>query len=238
MYKVSSLIVDSLLSFWQRVPGPVIHNLEKGRALKKLFWHLNVDGISGAYLEFGVAHGHSMRSAQIAEATSHSKKLGVKRVRRGLYGFDTFDKFVGDAVLDDHPTWRGDAFNVPLKKVKKRFRYAKNVKFFKLDVNTLALDKELDYQHFGIQEKASIILFDMDLYQPTRSALEWSVGLLQQGTFLVFDEYFAFAGNQQRGEARALKEFLEEHPEFSVREFDNYGAGARIFIVDMCQPTH
>ena len=233
MYKASSLIVDLVLSFWQRIPGSVIHNLEKARALKKLFWHLNVDGISGAYLEFGVAHGHSMRSAQIAEATSYSEKLGIKRVRRNLYGFDTFEKFIGDAVLDAHPTWNGDLFNVPVEKVRRRFRNAKNVKFSKLDVNTLVSNKELDYGYFEIYEKASIILFDMDLYGPTRSALEWSAGLLQQGTFLIFDEYFAFAGNQQKGEARALKEFLDKHPEFSVREFDNYGAGGKIFILDV-----
>ena len=233
MYKVSSLIVDLVLSFWQRIPGPVIHNLEKARALKKLFWHLNVDGISGVYLEFGVAHGHSMRSAQIAEATSHSEKLGIKRVRRNLYGFDTFEKFIGDALLDTHPTWNGDLFNVPVEKVRRRFRHAKNVKFSKLDVNTLISDKELDYGHFKINEKASIILFDMDLYGPTISALEWSAGLLQQGTFLIFDEYFAFAGDQQKGEARALKEFLVKHSEFSVREFDSYGAGGKIFIVDI-----
>ena len=75
MYKVSSLIVDLVLSFWQRIPGPVIHNLEKAWALKKLFWHLNVDGISGAYLEFGVAHGHSMRSAQIGRRLHTLKSL-------------------------------------------------------------------------------------------------------------------------------------------------------------------
>ena len=232
MYKVSSLIVDLVLSFWQRIPIPVIHNLEKGRALKKLFWHLNVDGIHGVYLEFGVAHGHSMKSAQIAEMTSHSKKLGIKRVRRNLYGFDTFEKFVGDPIVDAHITWNGDLFNVPVEKVKRRFRKAKNVNFSKLDVNTLVSDKALDYEYFEIREKAVIILFDMDLYGPTKSALEWSVGLLQQGTFLVFDEYFAFAGDQQKGEARALKEFLDGHPGFSVREYDNYGAGGKIFIVD------
>jgi O-methyltransferase len=233
VYKVSSLIVDLVLSFWQRIPGPVIHNLEKARVLKKLFWHLNVDGVSGVYLEFGVAHGHSMRSAQIAEATSYSEKLGIKRVSRNLYGFDTFEKFIGDPVLDNHPTWNGDLFNVSVEKVRRRFRHAKNVKFSKLDVNTLVSNTALDYGNFEIYEKASIILFDMDLYGPTRSALEWSAGLLQQGTFLIFDEYFAFAGNQQKGEARALKEFLDKHSEFSVREFDNYGAGGKIFIVDM-----
>lgn len=233
MYRTTSLIVDLVLSFWQRIPGSVIHNLEKARALKKLFWHLNVDGISGAYLEFGVAHGHSMRSAQIAEATSFSQKLGIHRIKRNLYGFDTFEKFIGDAVLDVHPTWNGDLFNVPVEKVRGRFRNAINVKFAKLDVNTLVSNKALDYKHFGINEKASIILFDMDLYGPTKSALEWSAGLLQQGTFLIFDEYFAFGGNQQKGEARALNEFLDKHSEFSVREFDNYGAGGKIFIVDI-----
>ena len=95
MYKITSLIVDFVLGIWQRVPGPVIHNLDKARMLKKIMWHLNVDGVNGDYFEFGVAHGHSMRAAQQAVKHSHSNKLGVKQIQRQLFGFDTFDKFIG-----------------------------------------------------------------------------------------------------------------------------------------------
>jgi hypothetical protein len=73
----------------------------------------------------------------------------------------------------------------------------------------------------------------MDLYGPTKSALFWVSGIIQQGTFLIFDEFFAFGGDQKKGEARALKEFLEVYTQFSVREFANYGSGGKIFVVDL-----
>jgi hypothetical protein len=233
MYKLTSFVVDMVLNFWQRVPGPVIHNLEKARALKKIFWHLNVDGILGDYIEFGVAHGHSMRSAEIAEKSSHSKSMGITRVPRQLFGFDTFEKFIGDPDLDNHPTWEGESFNVPYESVKRRFIKSKNVHLFKLDVNTLISDLNHTFDKFGLKSKAAVILFDMDLYGPTKSALFWVSGIIQQGTFLVFDEFFAFGGDQKKGEARALKEFLEAHTEFTVREFANYGSGGKIFVVDL-----
>jgi O-methyltransferase len=233
MYKLSSFAVDSVLNFWQRIPGPVIHNLEKARALKKIFWHLNVDGVEGDYLEFGVAHGHSMRSAEIAEKSSHSKQLGIRHIPRQLFGFDTFDKFIGDPDLDSHPTWEGDSFNAPYKSVKRRFHKSKNVHLFKLDVNTLTSDQDVSFKTLGINNKAAVILFDMDLYGPTKSALFWVSGIIQQGTFLIFDEFFAFGGDQKKGEARALKEFLEVYTQFSVREFANYGSGGKIFVVDL-----
>lgn len=227
------MIVDLVLGFRQRTPGPVIHNLEKARALKKLFWHLNVDGLDGEYLEFGVAHGHSMRAAQIAEKTSFSKSLNIKYTSRNLFGFDTFEKFIGDATLDSHPTWEGSSFNVPYSAVSRRFKRAQNVHLHQLDVNLLADTPDMyDYEHFGINKKAVIILFDMDLYGPTKSALVWCAGLIQQGTFIVFDEYFAFGADTNKGEARALKEFLEMHPEMHLRDFASYGAGGKIFVVD------
>ena len=69
-YRVTTIPVDLVLFFWQRIPGLVIHNLAKARTLKTIFWHLNVDGLHGDYLEFGVAQGNSMRAAEIAEKTS------------------------------------------------------------------------------------------------------------------------------------------------------------------------
>ena len=41
-------------------------------------------------MELGVAIGHSMRAAEIAEHSSHLYSLGIQRVHRKLIGFDTF----------------------------------------------------------------------------------------------------------------------------------------------------
>lgn len=233
MYKISSWIVDVILRFWQSIPILVIHNLDKARTLKKVFWHLNVDGMEGDYIEFGVAHGHSMRAAQYAVQQSSSKSLGIKHIPRDLYGFDTFDKFIG-GEFDSHPTWEGNAFNASYSKVSKRFASVTNVHLHQIDVNLLDVQNSShSYSSFGINRKAAVILFDMDLYTPTRSALFWMKGLIQQGTFLIFDELHAFAGDSNKGEARALNEFIEMNPLLSLREFCNYGAGGKVFIVDL-----
>ena len=234
MYFITSRIVDLVLNLWQRVPGPVIHNLEKARVLKKVFCHLNVDGVEGDYFEFGVAHGNSMKAAELAERHSHFNSLGVKHIPRNLYGFDTFENFIGGGIIDSHPTWEGDLFNVPQKLVQRRFKRSRNVHLFKLDANLLDQGlEEYDYSRFGIKRKAAVILFDMDLYGPTKSALTWATNLIQQGTFLIFDEFFSFGGDQDKGEARAVNEFVTENSNLILRDFGTYGVGGKIFVVDL-----
>lgn len=231
----STRLVDLVLRFWQRIPAPVMHNLEKAHAIEKIFWHLNVDQFEGCYIEFGVAHGHSMRSAELAERNTHSKVIGVKRVPRNLFGFDTFEGFQSDARIDSHPTWEGTLFNVPLSQIQSRFSSSKNIKFIQMDAARLIGDdgKIVNSLDLGISENAAVILFDMDLYEPTYSALCWSRQLIQTGTFLLFDEFFAFGGDSNKGEARALREFLEKNPDVRVRDYDSYGAGGKIFVVEI-----
>jgi len=231
----SSFLVDLVLKLWQAVPALVLHNLEKAHAIKKIFWHLSVDQFEGCYIEFGVAHGHSMRSAEIAERTSESKAIGVKRIPRKLFGFDTFEGFVSHTTDDMHPIWEGTMYTAPLKDIQRRFRRSNNVQFIKMDATKLVKTggSVIGADEFGITDKAAIILLDMDLYEPTISALRWSRQLLQTGTFLLFDEYFSFGGDSNKGESRALNEFLEENPDIRVRDYSSYGAGGKIFVVEI-----
>lgn len=231
----STHLVDFVLRLWQRIPAPVMHNLEKAHAIKKIFWHLNVDQFEGCYIEFGVAHGHSMRSAEIAERSTYSKVIGVKRVPRNLFGFDTFEGFQSHSQIDSHPTWEGTLFNVPLSQIQRRFSSSRNVKFIKMDATRLIDDngKIADSNDLGISENAAVILFDMDLYEPTFSALCWSRQIMRTGTFLLFDEFFAFGGDSNKGEARALREFLDSNPDVRVRDYGSYGAGGKIFVVEI-----
>ena len=243
-YFISSKIVDSVLALWQGIPAPVIHNLEKARVLKKIFWHLNVDGVPGDYFEFGVAHGHSLRAAHLAINSSHSKSLGIRKLDRTVHGFDTFESFRSDSPLDEHVTWNGSAFNVSLDKVSKRFKKADGLKLYKINALDLIVEGQLrSTTEFKISSQAAVILFDMDLYSPTKAALNWSKQIIKPGTFLIFDEYYSFSGDPRKGEARALSEFLVENPDISVRDYSSYGAGGRIFIVhfeprQLASPTY
>ena len=235
-YKMTAIIVDLVLFFWQRIPGLVIHNLSKARMLKIIFWHLNVDQMNGDYLEFGVAHGHSMRAAAIAERNSFSRKIGVPHVKRNLYGFDTFDQFESTSELDSHGTWKGDKFSASLDKVQRRFKHNKNVTLVQVDANTLTTKEgNVSKEIYGLNQGAAVILLDMDLYAPTLAALIWCRELLQQGTFIVLDEYYSFKGREDLGEARAVNEFLHLYPEVILRDFCTYGAGGKVFIVNLSQ---
>jgi hypothetical protein len=229
----SFIVVDIVLKLWQRIPAPVIHNLEKAKVLKLLFWHLNVDQLPGNYIEFGVAHGHSMRAAVEGNRRSFSKTIGVKSSQRNLYGFDTFEGFKSNSVIDSHATWNGDLFTKSIAAVERRFRHHKNVFFYKVNaVELVSNGIPRPLTDFNISGLAALIMFDMDLYEPTLNALIWVRQLMQPGTFLIFDEFYSFAGSSSKGESKALTDFLNIHKELKLREVMTYGAGGKVFVVD------
>jgi hypothetical protein len=232
----SSWLVDLVLRLWVRVPAPVHHNLGKAAMIKKCFWHLNVDAIKGDYLEFGVAMGHSMRSAEIAERTCHLSKLGIDHVPRKLIGFDTFASFKSNEEIDNHATWVGSNFNVELAKIRRRFKKDIDVRVFLNKCDATGLVDEfgkptINHESTGMAGPIALLLLDMDLYGPTLSALKWCRPRLQVGTIIMLDEYFAFAGRKDRGECLALANFLETYPEIELRQFNFYGSGGAVFIV-------
>ena len=232
----STNLVDLILRLFGRIPAPVQHNLSKASMIKRCMWHLNVDQIEGSYVEFGVAMGHSMRAAEIAERSSHLTSLGIQRMHRKLIGFDTFSQFLSDNPIDNHMTWSGTAFNIPLESVEHRFRkdLGKRIFLNQQDATKL-VDSQgeilLTHESFGLDGPIALLLLDMDLYEPTIAALRWCRSRIQSGTIIFADEYFAFGGRTDRGEALAIREFLQENPKISLRQFGFYGAGGAVFIV-------
>lgn len=225
-------IVDVVLMVWQKMPPIAFHNLAKASMLKKIFWHLAVDGQTGLYLEFGVAQGNSLKAAVLANNAAKSKIIGVRRINRNYFGFDTFEQFESDSASDIHPTWQGTMFNKSFELIKKRFKKYPEVLLVKVDVLSLKRSYPDPTTLVGKQNFAAVILFDMDLSAPTQAALEWCEPLMQQGTFLVFDEPFAFSGNSQKGEMAAFQKFKAAHPNITFRHFGSYGAGGLVYILD------
>ena len=234
--KNAVLAPDLVLRAVGLIPAPVIHNIAKSFTLKMAFWHLAVDKVEGAYIEFGVASGNSMRSAELAEKRTHSKSLGIDRVRRELVGFDTFDSFSSNSPADLHSTWQGKNFSVPISRVKRRFRRAKErVSFHSMDCSKLGApsDEYGPIERYVRSEKIALVLFDMDLGGPTELALDWICSKLQSGTIMIFDEFFAFKGSPLKGEALAWSLFLERNPRVSARMIKTYGDGGAVFQISM-----
>jgi hypothetical protein len=213
----------------------VIHNIEKATMIRKLLWQLNTDATPGDYYEFGVAQGNSIRAAELAIRKSKYPKLGIRGLSRNIYGFDNFTGFSSLSIIDSHPTWNGEKYNHSLAKVKKRFRKIKNVNLIQTDVCNMLDSGDIltNGSQWGIpfDSEASLVLFDLDLYAPTKSALNWIKPKLKQGTFLMFDELFYFAARNDRGELRAFLEFQNENPKLQFTKIASYGAGGQVFVV-------
>ena len=227
-------VVDIFLEIVQRIPPIVLHNMEKAKMLKLVFWHLAVDGMGGDYVEFGVAQGGSLKAAILANKFSKSKLIGVNSVSRNFWGFDTFQKFLSENQSDKaHPTWHGSKFNSNYEIVARRFKKFKFVKLIAVDVSQLRQMYPTPSLSLGISKQAAVIFFDMDLYSPTLSALRWVSPIIGQGTFLIFDESFAFSGDVRKGEAAALTQFMVSRSDINLRYFGSYGAGGVVYIVDL-----
>jgi hypothetical protein len=70
--------------------------------------------------------------------------------------------------------------------------------------------------------KAAVILIDSDLYESARCALEFVKPLIADGTIIIFDEWNAYAKNDEKGERKAFCEFLAANPEMEAIEIGSH----------------
>jgi len=54
---------------------------------------------------------------------------------------------------------------------------------------------------------------------------------LQDGAMVLFDDWFHYKGDPNKGEARALREFLSAHPRWEAVQYRSYGVFCNAFIL-------
>ncbi len=69
------------------------------------------------------------------------------------------------------------------------------------------------------------------MYESAQGRSDGVAPILQEGTVLLFDEWFSYKGNPSKGEARAFFEFLEAHPEWGAQHYQAYGPYSNSFIL-------
>lgn len=67
---------------------------------------------------------------------------------------------------------------------------------------------------YGIK-KLAFVHIDCDYYSSTKEVLNYIEPYLQEGTVILFDDYYCFKGNEQYGEQRAFNEFKKANPKLS-----------------------
>lgn len=222
-YRLQELVIRIVA----RVHPQIEHSVGKITGLKHAFHFVNYEGIPGDYVEFGMFEGASFISALHA----HLNTRGIAKTERRFWGFDSFEGLRFESGPGHHQLKEG-AFETSHARVEQRIRRAygsraewRIVKGFVQD--TLA---EGEPERLGI-DRVAVAMFDMDLGEPTRIALQAIRPMLQEGSILVFDEPFFHKGHPEYGEAGAFAEFQRLNPELEFRRYYDYGFGARLYVL-------
>lgn len=205
----------------------VVHNIEKYHTLKKVHYLSAIEDVEGDYLEFGVFTGssfcHSIRCCK------KLAKLNPKTLNTLFYGFDSFSGFGTLGEDDKHPFYTDENFATDMQTVDRRVRRVAGDISYKLVPGFFSELLEKGASGYGI-EKSRIIFIDSDTYSSANEALTFCMPTIQQGTFIVLDDYYSYRASEERGVARAFSEFMSQS-KIKVRHVFTYGMGGAVYVV-------
>lgn len=174
------------------------------------FAHINRP-IDGYYFEFGCHGANTMRLAW-----KHTRFL----FNWTYVAFDSFQGLPPIEVVDKQPIWEEgklatreeDFIGMVTAAGMPRQRLITVRGFYDETLNG-ELKARLTLG------KAAVVYVDCDLYKSAVPVLEFVSDFLQVGTVIVFDDWFCFYGDPERGEQRAWREFLQRHPQLRFVDF-------------------
>ncbi len=190
-------------------------------------------GLPGDIVELGVFRGNTlMMFGNFLEA----REIGNRTKR--VWGFDNFAGF-SELTTEDGP-------EVPrLQKVQGGFsphEYYEELQAaleiydsdrfipFKKRVELIVGDVEKTIPEFVANNpglRISILHLDIDLYRPTMAGLKHLYPHVVRGGIVIFDEY---AITEWSGESHAADEFLADHPDVVIRNFEWNNSPGGYFI--------
>lgn len=202
----------------------IMHNLAKIEIIKKAMWNCELEQITGWYFEFGVYEGTSL----FAAIKAHKKIKST--ITRNFYGYDSFeDGFKYFNKKDKHPFFKEGDFISSYTKAKKRFKKFPNVQLIKgYFEETIDNGKGRDIYK---DDTCAIAFIDCDLMHASLVALEYIQPILQPGSIIIIDDYYAYKGNESLGPCGAFNTFLTKYSHIKARSFADYGYGGKAFII-------
>ncbi|MEI7993359.1 MAG: TylF/MycF/NovP-related O-methyltransferase [Methylococcaceae bacterium] len=206
----------------------IVHNLEKYHTLKKVHYLSAIEDVEGDYLEFGVFTGSSF--CHSVRCCKQLAKLNPKTLNTKFYGFDSFSGFGELNEGDKHPFYTDENFTTSLPAVNNRVRRVTGSNIiFKLIPGFFSESLKDGAKNLGI-EKSKIIFIDSDTYSSANEALTFSLPTIQEGTFIILDDFYSYRGSESRGVAKAFFEFITQY-RIEVRHVFTYGMGGTVYVV-------
>lgn len=216
-------------SNWFRRIGEKFRYTEREEALRVAMEYAAWHELQGDYLEFGVARGFNL-----ARAYHFARATGLANMR--LHAFDSFEGLPQPRGVDVDTSGpsefaKGD-YAAGIAEVKKTLQAAR------VDMSAFTFtpgwfDASLEHERKAALkiEKAAVVWIDCDLYESTVPVLDFITDLVEEGTVLLFDDWFCFRANPDRGEQRAVREWMAKNPGIKLCDFRPFGWHGFAFIV-------
>ena len=222
-----NFLQDWLSIFIAKINPAIIHNVSKYDAIKKVHYLSAIEDVNGDYLEFGVYSGssfcHSIRCCK------NNQNLNPNVLNTKFYGFDSFSGFGKIADEDIHPFYTDSNFDTSFDQVNKRVRRISGGFEVKLIQGFFSDTLINGAESMGINN-SRIIFIDSDTYSSATEALNFCIPTIQEGTFIILDDFFSFKGSLEKGVAKAFNQFLV-NASAEVREVFTYGMGGKVFVI-------
>jgi hypothetical protein len=210
---------------------PLAHSLftEKEQMLNLAMQYVRSNRVTGDYLEFGSFEGNSFIAAyHLAQAQG----LGDMR----FYSFDSFSGLPALHGIDRDPEQAsqygtGDfacdsrTFTRNLRTAGVDLDKVRLIEGFYGDSLTERLKHELPVR------AAAVLMVDCDLYQSTQQVLAFAGDYIRHGSLLLFDDWYNFRGDRNRGEQKAFSEWLEANDRVEASRYMNFGWHGLSFII-------
>jgi hypothetical protein len=215
---------EPVLRLLHRLDGFLPGRLSEKGMLTQAFAFVQLNGIRGDYLEFGLWRGRTFLHAR-----------NLKRLYRlrnmHMWGFDSFEG-LPPVQPSKHEIWSQGQFACS----EREFRGILASHGVGSEEFTLVpgfYDQSLNNAQRKAMagRSAAIVYIDCDLYESTVPVLRFIEPMLTDGTVVCFDDYFCYAGRPDCGEQRALDEFLQENRGIRFRPYLTYGSAGQSFLV-------
>lgn len=205
---------------------PASPGLEEG--FEAIFEHAarlgSLDGRD--YAEFGLFKGYSFHLAQ--------KLADEHGLKPRFFGFDSFEGLPEITGPDQtpHDEFRKGQYACSRQEVEKNLTKAGvdwSRTFLVEGYFEDTLTDDLVRRH-GIR-RIGMAMVDCDLYASTVTVLDWLRPLIGDRTILVMDDWNCFGGDENRGQRRAMREFLARTPGIHLEPLVSYGLNSQAFAV-------
>lgn len=236
------MLKSALRAIGRRVLGPeppdLMTRIIRSDARADMFFRaiemVNYERVPGDFMECGVFGGLSL--ALLAKGATFDPKGMTRRI----VGIDTFDGLPPSE--EAHVRWvAGDCARIatwhPLAEPGAPVTSDLTRRLFAacgLEAPLLhegPFDRVIPSIVPSVHPEVALLHVDCDLYESTRDMLAGVAPALQDGTVVLFDDWFHYKGHPNRGEARAFREFLAAHPEWTAVPWTVYSTFCQAFIL-------